>query len=144
LPFHGINDHSLDAKNRLTVPAKSRAALSNTVTLTMAFDGCLELWPAAEYAQIVKQALAPLNPMSAEARELKRHFYGNSTTVELDSAGRVMLPPDFIAHAGLGKDVKVIGAGDYLELWDREAYGKQNADLIQRAADHIQSVGHPA
>jgi MraZ protein len=82
--------------------------------------------------------------MSAEARELKRHLYGNSTTMELDSAGRVMLPPKFAAHAGIGKEVTVIGAGDYLELWDRDAYDAQNADLIQRAADHIQSVGHPA
>jgi MraZ protein len=144
LPFHGVNDHSLDAKNRLTVPAKSRAQLSEGLTLAKGFDGHLELWPAADYARIVDSSLAGLNPMGPEARELRRHFYGNSITTELDSAGRVMLPLDFVSYAGIDKDVKVIGSGGYLELWNREAYEATNANLVQRAADHIKSVGHPA
>jgi MraZ protein len=142
--FQGINDHSLDAKNRLTVPSKARALLSDGVTVAMGFENCLTVYPAADYQQIAKQALAGVNPLSAAARDLKRHLYGNATTTELDSAGRIPIPARYAAHAGITKDVTVVGAGECLELWDPASYAAKNADLIQRAADHIESIGDPA
>ncbi len=144
MPFHGIHDHTLDAKNRLTVPSKARALLAGGVTLSIGLEPCLQVWPADEHAKLVQQALAPLNPFSKEARELKRFFYANTETMELDSAGRIMVAPKFAAHAQIGKDVTVIGAGDCLELWDAPTWTSHNADLVSRAADHIQNVGHPA
>ena len=119
MPFHGIHDHTLDSKNRLTVPSKARAQLADGVTLSIGFERCLQVWPSRRRTPtLVQQALAPLNPFSKEARELKRFFFANSTATELDSAGRIMVPPKFAAHAGIAKDVTVIGAGDCLELWD--------------------------
>jgi MraZ protein len=144
LPFHGIHDHTLDAKNRLTVPAKARAQLSDGVTLAIGFERCLQVWPSSEHAELVKQALAGLNPFSEQARELKRFFFANTLATELDSAGRVMVSPEFAAHAGITKDVKVVGAGECLELWDADTWTGHNSDLIARAADHIASIGHPA
>jgi MraZ protein len=144
LPFHGIHDHTLDAKNRLTVPSKARALLAGGVTLSIGIEPCLQVWPAEEHAKLVQQALANLNPFSTEARELKRFFHANADTMELDSAGRIMVSPKFAAHASLAKDVTVIGAGDCLELWDPGTWTSHNTDLVSRAADHIQNVGHPA
>ena len=144
MPFTGINDHTLDAKNRLTVPSKARAQLASGVTLSLGFEQCLQVWPAEEHAKLVQQALAKLNPFSTEARELKRFFHGNAETMELDSAGRIMVNPKFAAHANLDKNVTVIGAGDCLELWDPDTWTRHNADLATRAADHIANVGHPA
>ena len=57
-------------------------------------------------------ALAGLNPFSPEARELRRFFHGNAADVELDSAGRVMLPPGHREHAGIDRQVMIVGAGD--------------------------------
>lgn len=144
LPFSGNHDHSLDAKNRLTVPAKARAQLSGGVSLTKGFDKCLQVWPAQDYEQLTQQALSGLNPFAPETRELKRHFFGNTIQTELDSAGRIMLPPDFMAYAGISKEVRVVGAMDCLELWDRSAWTSHDTDLIARAADHIANVGNPA
>ncbi|MGI8622374.1 MAG: division/cell wall cluster transcriptional repressor MraZ [Solirubrobacteraceae bacterium] len=144
MPFHGIHDHTLDAKNRLTVPARARAQLAGGVALMMGFERCLQIWPAEDHAQVVAQSLAGLNPLGPQARALKRHLYGNTLATELDSAGRIMLPPAFADHAGIGKEVKVIGAGECLELWDRDTWATDNADLIDRAAEHIASVGHAA
>jgi len=144
LPFQGNHDHSLDAKNRLTVPAKSRPELAGGVTLAKGFERCLQIWPQAAYEEVTRQALQGLNPLGPEARELKRHLFGNAIFTELDSAGRIGLPPNFLAYAGIKKDVVVIGSGDCLELWARDAWDAYDADLIQRAADHIASVGHPA
>ncbi len=144
LPFHGIHDHTLDAKNRLTVPARARTQLAGGVSLTKGFERCLQIWPAEDYDRITRQALGSMNPLGPEARELKRHLYGNTVSTELDSAGRIMLPPPFASYAGIGKEVVVIGAGECLELWDREAWSSYDADLIPRAAEHIASVGHAA
>jgi MraZ protein len=144
LPFHGIHDHTLDAKNRLTVPSKARALLAGGVTVSKGLEPCLQVWPSEDHSSLVTQAMASLNPFSSEARDLKRFFYGGTTTMELDSAGRISVTPEQIAHAGLTKAVKVVGAGDCLELWDEDTWGSQNADLATRAADHIASLGHPA
>ena len=144
MPFHGIHDHTLDAKNRLTIPARSRAQLADGVTLAIGFEPCLQVWPVAEHGELVKQALSGLNPFSAEARELKRFFFANTVATELDSAGRIAVPPEFAGHDGITKDVKVVGVGECLELWDADRWGGHNTDLITRAADHIQSIGHPA
>jgi MraZ protein len=144
LPFHGIHDHTLDAKNRLTVPSKARAQLSDGVTISKGFERCLQVWPADDHTALVSQATAHLNPFGDEARELNRFFYGSTTQLELDAAGRISLSPEQLAHAGISKAVKVVGAGPYLELWDEEAWNEHNADLTARAAEHIKSIGHPA
>jgi MraZ protein len=144
LPFHGIHDHTLDAKNRLTVPARFRAELSGGVVLAKGFETCLQVYPAATHGEITQAALAGVNPLSPEARELKRHLYGNALHTELDSAGRIMIPPPFLQRAGITKDAVVIGAGECLEIWDRATWHSYDTDLIPRAADHIANVGHPA
>jgi MraZ protein len=144
LPFHGIHDHTLDAKNRLTVPSKARALLAGGVTVSKGFERCLQVWPSDDHTALVTQAMAPLNPFSPQARDLNRFFFGGTTTQELDSAGRVTLSPEQLGHAGINKSVKVVGAGACLELWDEATWEQHNADLLARAADHIQSIGHPA
>lgn len=144
MPFHGIHDHTLDAKNRLTVPSKARAQLAAGVTVSVGLgEPCLQVWPADAHASLVQRALAPLVPFSKEERDLKRFFHAFSETMELDSAGRINVPPKLARHAGIERDVTVVGAGDCLELWDAQSWDNDTG-LIDRAAEHIQSIGHPA
>jgi MraZ protein len=90
-------------------------------------------------------ALAGLNPLSPQARELSRFFYANAMEVELDGAGRIMLPARFMEAAGItSREVIVAGAGACLELWDRGTWESYDADLAQRAPDLTASLGHPA
>jgi MraZ protein len=145
LAFHGTFEHTLDAKNRLTVPSKFRAALSGRVFLVRDVDRCISVYPEATYTALTESALAGLNPFSRQARELKRMLYGNAMDTELDSAGRVMLPQKHLEHAGIeGRDVVVTGAGDCLELWDRTTWETYDTDLTARAPDLTASLGHPA
>jgi transcriptional regulator MraZ len=145
LPFHGIHDHTLDVKNRLTVPSKARAQLADGVTISIGVgEPCLQVWPAADHAEFVQRSLAALNPFSKQARELNRFFHANTETMALDSAGRISVSPKLAAYAGITKDVTVIGAGPCLELWDAGSWNSHNTDLIAQAADHIESIGHPA
>jgi MraZ protein len=144
LAFHGTFEHSLDAKNRLTIPAKFRAALAGKVFLVRGVDPCISVYPEQTYTGLTQAALAGLNPFSPQARELKRMFYGNATDTELDSAGRVMLTPRQLEHARIGREVVITGAGDCLELWDRSAWEAYDRDLSERAPDLTASLGHPA
>ena len=143
--FHGTFDHTLDAKNRLTVPSRFRATLAGTVFLVKGAEPCLSLYPAATYEAMAQAALAAMNPLSSQKREFSRLFYANAMSMELDGAGRIMLPPRFMEHAGIrSREVVVAGAGDCLELWDRANWESYDADLAQRAPDLTASLGHPA
>jgi len=144
LAFHGTFEHTLDAKNRLTVPSKLRAAFSEGAFLVKAADRCISLYPSSTYSSLVDTALSGMNPLSSQARELNRYFRSNAHAVELDSAGRVMLSPRQLEHAGIERDVVVIGAGDCLELWDPSAWTAYDSDLTARAPDITASLGHPA
>ena len=144
MAFHGTFEHSLDAKNRLTVPARFRAALAGRVFLVRGPDPCISLYPEATYTALTQAALGGLNPFSTQARELKRFFHSNATDTELDSAGRVMLTQKFLDHAGIGREVVITGVGDCLELWDRSTWEAYDTDLTARAPDLTASLGHPA
>jgi MraZ protein len=144
LAFHGTFEHSLDAKNRLTVPAKLRAAFADGAFLVREADRCISMYPSATYSALTDAALSALNPLSAQAKQLKRYFHSNALAVELDAAGRVMIPARLLQHAGIGRDVVVTGAGDCLELWDRSTWEAYDQDLMARAPDLTASLGHPA
>jgi MraZ protein len=142
--FRGTFDYSLDAKNRLTVPAKHRAALSGGVVLSKGIEKCVELWRPEDYEQRMQDALRGLNPLSVNARKLRTYFSANAFPSDLDSAGRVMVPPLLMQHAGLGKDVSVVGAEDSLQLWDRDAWSAYNDSLTDEINDITAQLVQPS
>ena len=137
VPFRGTFDHTLDAKNRLTVPARYRAALAEGVVLAMPVDlkPCVGVWRAGAVRDLHPRALAELPPLSSRLTELERFFYGSSHDAELDAAGRIMVPGFLGEYAALTKDVVVVGVGDRLELWDRAAWGEHQAALFSGVAE---------
>ena len=144
MAFTGTFDHNLDAKNRLTIPSKFRAALAGGVYLVRGVEKCVSLYPAATYEQIAQETLRGINPLSTQGRELRRVLYASALETELDSAGRVMLGPKFLEHAGIDREVVITGVGECLELWDRSAWEAYDNDLTARAPDLTESLGHPA
>ncbi len=146
MAFRGTFDHTLDAKNRLTVPARYRAALSEGVVLAMPVDlkPYVGVWRPAEYERYTERSLAELPPLSSRLTELERFFYGSSHDAELDAAGRIMVPGFLGEHAKLGKEVIVVGAGDRLELWDKTAWDEHRPALLGSVAEITARVDHPA
>jgi MraZ protein len=132
VPFRGTFDHTLDAKNRLTVPARYRAALADGVVLAMPVDQepCVGVWHPEEYERYSRRALADLPALSPRLSKLERFFYGSSQDADLDAAGRIMIPSFLLEHARLKKDVVVVGAGDRLELWSRDAWNDHRPALL--------------
>ena len=136
VPFRGTFDHTLDAKNRLTVPARYRATLADGVVLAMPVDlkPCVGVWQPQEYELYSRRALADLSPLSGDLSELERFFYGNSLETELDAAGRIMVPGFLSEHAELQKEVVIVGAGDRLELWSRDSWSEHRPALLSGVA----------
>ena len=142
MAFRGTFEYTLDAKNRLTVPAKFRAALSEGVVLAQGIEKCVAVWTPGGYDAYVERSIGNLNPMAPEGREMARFFSANALDTELDSAGRVMVPGFLLDHAGLSKEVVVAGAGECLEVWDRRAWGSYKDDLTTRVPDITSSLVH--
>jgi MraZ protein len=135
--FRGTFDHTLDAKNRLTVPARYRGALADGAVLATPVDmrPCIGVWRAEEYEEYTRRALADLQPLSPRRAELERFLHGGSHDVELDAAGRIMIPNSLREAAALSKDVKVVGAGERLELWDTETWAGHRSALQAAVAE---------
>jgi MraZ protein len=142
--FRGTFEYSLDAKNRLTVPPRFRAALADGVVLAMGLERCVSLWRTEDYDVHSQESLSRFHPLSDEAQTLKRFLSANSHDTELDAAGRVMVPSFLMAHAGLSKEVVMTGAGDSLEIWDRTSWSGYNATLHSDVRDITKSLGHTA
>jgi MraZ protein len=118
--------------------------LAGKVFLVKGPDRCISVYPEQTYSAMTTAALARLNPMSPEARELRRVLHGNAVDVELDTAGRVMLPPAHRNFAGIDRQVMIVGTGEALELWDLDAWNAYEPDLTARASELTSALGHPA
>ena len=142
--FRGTFDHTLDAKNRLTIPARYRSQLADGVVLTQPADGspCLQLWRAEELERATARILEQFRPGSRERETLVRFFNSRSHETELDGAGRVMVPGFLAEKVGLGREVVVTGADERLEIWDRPAWASYEAQLDPQPI--IDQLGHSA
>jgi MraZ protein len=103
--FNGYFEHSLDAKHRLSLPARFRTHYSSGLVLSQDPDACISVWPPELHQATVAQALEGKNPLTSEYKKLQRYFHGHSFDLELDSAGRVTLPPPLRTHARVDKEV---------------------------------------
>ncbi|HUA11352.1 MAG TPA: division/cell wall cluster transcriptional repressor MraZ [Solirubrobacteraceae bacterium] len=137
LHFHGTFDHTLDAKGRLTVPARFRSALADGLVLVRPVDlkPCVAIWRKDEYAAYCDAALKEKSPLSKARSDLERFFYGNSMETDLDAAGRVMMPANLAEQVSLGRDVVVVGAGSRLEIWSRDVWNDHQSALHESVSE---------
>jgi transcriptional regulator MraZ len=142
--FRGHYEYALDAKKRLNVPAKIRAAFSAGVVLAQGLEPCVTIWVPDEFERWTQSFLADLNPLSPERRKLTRYFAGTSFDAELDSAGRVTLNQALIDHAGIEREVVIVGNLDHLEVWDRRRWSEERSALNQEISGIAESLGHPS
>jgi MraZ protein len=144
LAFRGHFEHSLDAKNRLSIPARFRSAFSSGTVLAKDFEPCVAVWTPEAHEAIVDRALGQLNPMGADYRRLSRYFQGSSCDIDLDASGRVTLPPPLLAHSGIEKEVVVVGVGDHLEVWAKDRWQEQQDALDAEIGEVTERLGNPS
>ena len=141
--FLGEYQHTLDAKGRVSLPAKFRSEVTERVVIVKGFEGCLYVYPASQYASFLEKLMAG-NDFDQQYRGVRRFFTAGAKETEVDSAGRVSLPPVLREYAGLTKDVEVIGNGDRIEIWDSAkwaAYNGETTGTIEDAAGELAAKG---
>ena len=116
--FQGASQLTLDGKGRVSMPSRHRDALAahcdGRLTVTRHPDGCLLVYPRPTW-EARREQIAQL-PYAA--RSLQRLLLGNATDVDLDGAGRLLVPPELRAGAQLERDLMLLGMGAHFELWD--------------------------
>jgi MraZ protein len=133
--FRGINSISMDAKGRMALPARYRetvmvaSAGRLVVTIDMR-ESCLLVYPLSEW-EIVQAKLEGLSNMNAQARLLQRLLIGHATDLELDSAGRLLLPTMLREYAGLQKKLVLVGQGNKIEVWSADHWQQRLDDWLQ-------------
>ena len=132
----GEYEHTIDEKNRLTLPAKFRQAFDEGLVLTRGIERCLSAYPHSNWAETVESRLRELDPLSREGRLMHRYFFSGASEAELDKQGRVMVPAPLGDYAGLGKEVVVVGIRDHLEIWDRASW-RAHLDEIEGSAEDV-------
>ena len=131
----GEYEHTIDDKNRLTLPAKFRGTFERGVVVTRGFDGCVYAWTPEAFESYRASTLSTLKPLSQEGRRMHRHFFSGASETTPDKQGRVSIPPALLMHAKLGRDVVVAGVNDHLEIWDRAAWKRELAEVEGSAED---------
>jgi MraZ protein len=138
--FRGVTLLALDAKGRLAIPARHRDALGRVsngrLVLTADPSHCLLLYPLAAWEPIQAQLMA-LSSFDEQIRGVQRLVVGYADDVELDSAGRILVPPALRRYASLDRDVVLVGQGRKFEVWDEAQWSAQTARTIAFPSDGL-------
>ncbi len=140
MAFRGQHEHSLDSKDRLTVPRKFRAALDEGYVLAKGPDACLWLYATKDFDAMEDRYVAPHSPFGADARNLRRMLNASADEGELDAAGRIRVPEPLKSMAGLDGPCAVIGTGQYIEIWNADAWAKLQEGLLDQFAEVAENL----
>ncbi|MGL6068118.1 MAG: division/cell wall cluster transcriptional repressor MraZ, partial [Sediminibacterium sp.] len=137
--FHGEYEATVDAKGRFLLPGSLRKQLpeaENRFILSRGFEKCLTLYPLKSWELIIAK-ISLLNDFDPKVRQFRRQFLGGATEVELDTAGRLLLPASLKEFAGLGKDIVLAAALDRFEIWDAVKYKQLFEDFSPEAFSNL-------
>ena len=129
----GEYEHTLDAKGRVSMPAKLRKDMGETFIVTKGLDGCLFAFSQTEWLNF-EEKLKSLPLSDKNARNFVRFFLAGATECELDKQGRFLIPGNLRLAATLEKEAIIIGVGTRLEIWDKNTWNAKENDI---SADEI-------
>ena len=138
--MRGEFQYNLDAKGRLSIPAKLRDELGDVVFVCKGLDNCLFVYPEKQWLQMEEKLQAM--PIS-KSRRLQRTIFPSVDRFELDAQGRILIAPKLRAYANLSKETIIIGAGNRAEIWNADAWTQFEAEELNAAqmADAMDELG---
>ena len=132
--FLGQYSHNLDSKGRLTIPARYRDLLAEGAYVTQGFDQNLLVITVTTF-ETISQNVRHMSITDPRARLLRRLLFSTGERVELDQAGRILIPQFLRTAAGLNGEAIVVGVGDYFEIWSPEHWAEQAGKLQDAEAN---------
>lgn len=146
--FKGQAAYAVDAKGRVAIPAKMRAAMSpeakGTFTITRGFEHCIFVYPLDRW-QSIEAEISALNVYNRETRNFVRNILMWADEVPLDGQGRISIPKPLAEFAGIGDRALIIGALDHLEIWSPErfeAYLDDQPEDYESLAERVMGMPH--
>lgn len=139
----GEYSHSLDNKNRLSLPSKFRKTLGKKIVMTRGLDTCIFLFTINEWGKIAEK-LASQSVGSKDSRDLNRFFLSGAVEVEVDSAGRILVPEYLKNFANLETKTTLAGLYSRIEIWNEEEWLKRQQSITENAdsvASKLQEIG---
>ena len=136
----GEYEHTLDEKNRVSLPRPLRTGLGKRIVMTRGLDNCLFVYPKKSFEKVV----AKLDDMSfaqADKRGFSRFILSGAAEIEVDGAGRVLIPEHQREFAKLSKNVVFAGVSDRVEVWDAEAWKQYKAAIESKADSMAETLG---
>ncbi len=130
LALFGEYHCAVDNKGRLRLPSglKSKLGAGSLVfVMKRGFEGCLELWPVANWDEHSASIMAGLDQFDPEDREFRRGYFSGITEVETDAADRILIPKFLMEAGAIGDSVSIQGAGEKLEIFPAEKYAEKYA-----------------
>ena len=137
--FHGEYEATVDAKGRFLLPGGLKKQLpegESRFILSRGFEKCLTLYPLKSWELIIAK-ISKLNDFDSKVRQFRRQFLGGATEIELDGAGRMLLPGTLREFAGLNKDIVLAAALDRFEIWDASKYTQLFEDFSPDAFSNL-------
>jgi len=144
LVFIGTFCHNMDTKNRITVPRKvlDRVQKGNkrpVFYLNVGMDKCLFMFPEARWTELAT-SLENLSLGTKDIRDFQRYFFSDTHDVEVDRAGRILIPDVLKEAAQLKKEVVFLGAGTRLELWDQKRWEARKLEIAGEYAKIAEDI----
>lgn len=135
--------HTLDTKSRVIIPAKFRDELQDNFIITKGLDNCLFIYPQDEWLKI-ENKIKELPMTNRDVRSFVRTFYSGAVDESLDKQGRVVIPQSLREHAGIDRDVVIIGVSTRVEIWSTENWDNYNNSqgmTYEDIAEKMQELG---
>jgi MraZ protein len=124
---------TMDVKGRLMIPAKLRSQIAgNVLWATKGVDDNLWLYTPEEWAIFAGKVMDNASPFSEGDRDTCRSIIAPAQDLEIDSARRILIPPTLKQHAGLKREVVILGVVKFIEVWDAEAYASHMKESKER------------
>jgi len=144
--FYGEHRHTLDEKNRLSIPAKFRALLQGPADdcfyVTRGIDRCILICTKQVWQEMEREFCH--HPITnRDARRFRRMFYSGAEETRFDKQGRVVLPQNLIDYAGLKRDVVLAGVSNGVEVWNAETWDGQLADSLDTFEETARELSSP-
>ena len=137
--FFGSYSHSLDDKNRLVIPSKMRSEVGARLYIMKGFDGAISMYPEKAFEKLMNE----FNQMpftKKDARSYLRTQLASTSELEIDKAGRVIVPSNLLEKYSISKSVMVIGMGDHIEVWDSKVYEAYEAEADKNFEDIAENL----
>ena len=137
--------HTIDEKNRVSLPVKFRKEMGRKIIITPGLGQCLFIFTLAEWAKVSKKlsdSEADLSFLKADQRSFNRYMFGRAAEVEIDAIGRMLIPEFLQEGIRLRDKAAIIGVKDRVEIWNEKAWREQKEKIAKEVEQLAEKLGN--